>query len=208
MSMIRTHVKAWESVPRAAAEDLRMSCQSRGVLFWLLTRPADWQVRIGAMMRLTGLTKHTWPKVRAELISSGYLTAKKGRSIKGKIEWSFDVYSLSTIPPSPALRGMVNRGMADEPSPALQEMVEPSMVKRVTIDTLSTDTVINKEAHTLTPLPPLGEKEGQGQSPFKTLTKTLTSEAVAKLVKENPGLSLRELKTLKNRFCSESEATL
>lgn len=83
-------------------------------------------------------------------------------------------------------------------------MVEPSTVKRVTIDTVSTDTVINKEAHTPPLLPPLGEKEGQGQSPFKTLTKTLTSEA---LVKENPGLSLRELKTLKNRFCSESEVT-
>ena len=116
MSMIRTHTKAWESVPRAAAEDLRMSCQARGVLFWLLTRPADWQVKIGPMMRLTGITKHVWPKVRSELTEAGYLVAKKGRAVGGKIVWSFDVYSLSTNPP-PALRGMVNRGLADEPSP-------------------------------------------------------------------------------------------
>ena len=201
--MIRTHVKAWESVPRAAAEDLRLSCQTRGVLFWLLTRPVDWQVRIGAMMRLTGTTKHTWPKIRDELISAGFLVAKKGRSVGGKIAWNFDVYSVSTIPPSPALRRMVNRGMADEPSPALQEMVKPSMVNRGTNDTSSNDTVSSKEkAHTRFALPPEGEKET-----LKPL-KTLTPREIAKLAAENPGLTLGELKELKNRFSVESEAAL
>ena len=206
MSMIRTHKKAWESVPRAAAEDLRLSCQTRGLLFWLLTRPSDWQVRVGAMMRLSGITKHTWPKMRAELISAGYMVAKKGRSVGGKIAWSFDVYSVSTIPPLPDLRGMVNRGMADEPSPDLPEVVLPSPVKRGTTDTDVKDTVFNKEAktkaHTRFALPPLGEKEGQGQEPLTA------AAAVAKIVKENPGLSLGELRALKNRFCCESEAAL
>ncbi|MDP1592785.1 MAG: hypothetical protein Q8L80_00885 [Gallionella sp.] len=141
MSMIRTHTKAWESVPRAAAEDLRLSCQTRGVLFWLLTRPSDWCVRIDPMMRLTGITKHTWPKIRDELIKAGYLVAKKGRTVAGKITWNFDVYSISIIEPSPDLPGVV----------------KPSMVKRVTTDTRRTNTAITEEAHTRPPH--LGERK-------------------------------------------------
>ena len=204
MSMIRTHTKAWESVPRAAAEDLRMSCQSRGVLFWLLTRPADWQVKIGPMMRMAGITKHTWPRLRKELISAGYLVAKKGRAAGGKIVWDYDVYSVSTTPPSPDLRGMVKRGVVKEPSPALPEVVLPSPVKQGTTDTDVKDTVFNKEAkakaHTRF-APPLGEKV-QGQ-------KHLTLAAIiANFVAENPGLSLNELKQLRASLDQKNEVTL
>ena len=153
MSMIRGHVKAWESVPRVAAEDLRLSVSTCGVLFWLLTRPADGNIRIGALMRLTGISKHTWPKIRDELIAAGYLVAKKGRAVGGQITWNFDVYSVS-IKPLPDLPSPVNRVVVDEPSPALPGMVKPSTVNRGTTDTVITDTVINnKEAHTSPPPP-------------------------------------------------------
>ena len=62
---------------------------------------------------------------------------------------------------------------------------------------------IETETHTIPPHTQ-GEKEGQGQGQ-EPLT---AAAAVAKIVKENPGLSLGELKTLKNRFCCESEAAL
>ena len=61
---------------------------------------------------------------------------------------------------------------------------------------------ILEEEHTHFVLPPLGEKEGQ--EPFKTLT----ASEVAKIVSENPGLGLVELKRLANRFASKSEASL
>ena len=208
MSMIRTHTRAWESVPRAAAEDLRLSVGSRGVLFWLLTRPSDWQVRIGAMLRLTGITKNNWPKIRDELISAGYLTAKKGRAA-GKIVWTYDVYSVS-IKPSPENQGMVKQGMVNKPSPEKPSMVLPSMEKQGTTDNSRNDTVISKEAHTPTTLPPLGEKEGQGQSPLKTLTplKTLIPAEIARFIVNNPGLSLGEARKLRDRLDQQSEATL
>lgn len=113
MSIIRTHEKAWESVPRAAAENLDMSAITRGVLFWLLTRPANWEVRVGAMQHMTGISAHLWQtKVRPELEKTGYLVVKRGRGKGGKIAWRFDVFSVPKPPKPSTIPKSVRHGAA------------------------------------------------------------------------------------------------
>lgn len=93
MSIIRTHTKRWESVPRAAFEDLRLSLEARGLLGWLLTRPGNWSVRVAPMLALTGTSKRRWPRIRDELAAVGYLEITRTKAPDGKIIWLFDVYS-------------------------------------------------------------------------------------------------------------------
>ncbi len=137
MSIIRTHTNAWKSVPSAAAEDPRMSNTTRGVLFWLLTRPENWEIRIGAMLRLTNTSETIWQKrVRPELVNAGYLVVTKSRNpTNGYIEWQFDVYSISRISlPSPRSPSLENPGM-DNPGVEKPCMESPSLENGGTKDT-------------------------------------------------------------------------
>ena len=94
MSIIRTHRGGWEAVPRIAAENQRLGLEARAVLFWLLTRPQDWEIRVGPMLKQTGCSQYIWlKKVKPQLIKTGYLTCKRVKLEGGRIGWEFDVYT-------------------------------------------------------------------------------------------------------------------
>lgn len=96
MSIIRTHSKGWEAVPRAPFEDRRLSLVTRGVLGWLLTRPENWEIRVSSMLRLLPMSEFIWQKtVSPELQSAGYLTVSRSRE-GGRWVWD---YSVVSVPP-------------------------------------------------------------------------------------------------------------
>lgn len=91
--IFRIKIKNWSAVPRSAAEDLRISLDARGCLFWLLTRSDSWEIRVGHMQRSCGMSKLKWRRIRDELVKAGYLTVTKGKAVNGKIQWTFSIYS-------------------------------------------------------------------------------------------------------------------
>ncbi|WP_153116906.1 hypothetical protein [Rhodocyclus tenuis] len=103
---IRVHRRqSWSSVPDAVLEAVGMSFGARLVLAWLLGRPTDWEIRIGHMCRVLGLTEKTWPRIRDELRAAGFFESERTRRKEGegmgRFEWRNAVTDapLYAIPP-------------------------------------------------------------------------------------------------------------
>jgi hypothetical protein len=88
----------WKTVPMEIFENLALSPVSKFVLGWILTRPKNWELVIGPLIRATGISQHVWLKtVRPELIESGYLICDKSIE-NGRVVWHHTVVSRPSEP--------------------------------------------------------------------------------------------------------------
>lgn len=85
----------WTAIPRAAAEDERLSLEARGLLIWLLVKPPNWEVRVEYVKAHLRLGNDKWTRVARELKAAGYYTVRIVRSERGRIR------SVITVTPTP-----------------------------------------------------------------------------------------------------------
>lgn len=106
MSTVRVRKRQrWSAVPDAVLENTSLSFSARLTLGWLLGREEGWEIRVGYMCKVLGLTDKTWPRVRGELIEAGFYSQQKNvDGATGRIFWQCEVtdaplYSDKPIPP-------------------------------------------------------------------------------------------------------------
>jgi len=58
---------------RAAAQDERLSFEARGLLWYLLSKPSDWKVVIGDLMKAGHCGRNRVYRILRELQTAGYL---------------------------------------------------------------------------------------------------------------------------------------
>jgi len=78
---------AFSVVPDAVLENVGLSFSARVALAWLLGRPTGWQVRVGHLCRVLGLTDRTWPRSRKELEMAGFFRQERRRGAGNQFEW-------------------------------------------------------------------------------------------------------------------------
>jgi len=118
MSEIRIkHRARWGSVPESLIEDQRLSTDARLFAIWLTTKPDGWAIKIGVMLRRTGLTEGRWQAARRELIKAGYLISRRRQDDRGQIWWeqSFDPLPPPRLEPPRAAPAGVAAGATDIP---------------------------------------------------------------------------------------------
>lgn len=88
MTIIKMEAAAghWTAVPRAAAEDQRLTLEARGLLLWFLVKPPTWKVRAEVARSSLKLTEFMWGKLTRELKESGYYLVEESRDRWGRIE--------------------------------------------------------------------------------------------------------------------------
>jgi len=70
---------------RAAAQDERLSFEARGLLWYLLSKPSDWKVVIGDLMKAGHCGRNRVYRILRELQDEGYLVRERGRDEKGRL---------------------------------------------------------------------------------------------------------------------------
>lgn len=74
---------------RAAAQDDRLSLQARGMLWYLLSKPDDWEVKIDDLMKAGSCGRNRVYAILKELREYGYLTERsKTRQKDGTFTWT------------------------------------------------------------------------------------------------------------------------
>lgn len=91
----------WSAVPDSVLEAVGMSFGARVVLAWLIGREDGWEIRIGHMCRVLGLTDKSWPRIRDELRSAGFFASVRRKAEGGRFEWEHTITDspLYAIPP-------------------------------------------------------------------------------------------------------------
>ncbi|MEW6213460.1 MAG: hypothetical protein AB1631_34515, partial [Acidobacteriota bacterium] len=95
----------YEKIDHRPLEDARLSYAARGVLGYLLTKPADWEIRFEDLFRreapLFG-RKTGKARLRAalrELKALGYLARIRVREVDGTFRWTTAVYETPLLNP-------------------------------------------------------------------------------------------------------------
>lgn len=102
---------------RALPEDARLSWAARGLLWYLLAKPDNWQVMFGDLLRAGDAGRDRLRGLLRELETVGYLGRVRTHNAQGRWQW------VSTIYENPADR---------EPSPEKPSMVAPSTERPAT----------------------------------------------------------------------------
>lgn len=111
---------------RHAAQDMTLTYEARGMLWYLLSKPDNWETRVGDLMKSYARRDKTYNILR-ELREHGYITRPKTRNAGGA--WIWGDYQVHESPVPENERTLYNRS----PYPALPDTGSP--------DTGSPDTV-------------------------------------------------------------------
>jgi hypothetical protein len=97
MSILRvdTAEGRWTAVPIQTANDSRLSLDTRGLIVFLLSKPADWQVMATALPYLLKdnntqgghVGRHRVRRMLKQLEKAGYLTRVRARDANGQWSW-------------------------------------------------------------------------------------------------------------------------
>jgi hypothetical protein len=94
----------YRSIPTYVLEDWRLSLDSRAVASWLAGKENGWEVRIGPLRHILGISGNTrWSRIARELIAAGYLDRYRYQNARGHWRWAY-VFSLAS--PVPPLEGL------------------------------------------------------------------------------------------------------
>lgn len=73
MIIRRRHRSRFVSLPNAMLEDTRLSLDTKGLLAFLLSRPANWQVRHDHLRASLGIGRHALDRMIGEALATGYM---------------------------------------------------------------------------------------------------------------------------------------
>jgi len=112
----RTLHSKFTAISNAICLDESISTDARWCLWYLLTKPVDWEVRVNDIRRVSGWGKGKAYNIVNELVSAKYLVVSQGRQNGGQFDSvSYDVYdepfTVSPLPEKrePDKRDTVNR---------------------------------------------------------------------------------------------------
>lgn len=77
MIIRRKHNSAFTIVPNAIASDERLSIGARWLMLYLLSKPDDWIIRAGDIMKVAGIGKNKAYSLVRECIDAGYIRREK-----------------------------------------------------------------------------------------------------------------------------------
>lgn len=78
-----TKDRPYVSTARQSAQDSRLSFEARGVLWYLLSKPDDWKIVIGDIIREGGIGRDKAKRILKELRDCGYLETERFRNDEG-----------------------------------------------------------------------------------------------------------------------------
>ncbi len=108
-------------MPRASAQDGRLSFTARGMLTYLLSKPPDWQVMMSNLEREGGQGRDATRRIFRELETHGYVTRERQHRASGRFGWVCTVHPLAQ---DSAALAPSDSPLTENPSP-----VKPSPVK-------------------------------------------------------------------------------
>lgn len=131
--IFRKSEKRWTATPVAAAEDKRLSLEARGLLWYLLVKPDNWEVRTEDLLRAGRMgpaPNETKKRTRAdrllgtkalrrlieELESAGYMRRTVQNTSAGA-QWTIEVYDI----PIPATERVSHKARTKKKSPSAHE---------------------------------------------------------------------------------------
>ena len=92
-------------VPDRLLEDKRLSLSARAVAAWLVGRSDGFEIHIGAIRRILGLSEFIWARTRKELKDIGWWNSKRMKGPGGTFCWEHEFEYLDqtdqTIPKFP-----------------------------------------------------------------------------------------------------------
>jgi hypothetical protein len=139
MAIIRTpKTKEFFSVSNKLAQDARLSFEARGVMLYLLSKPADWIVQFSDIEREGKFGREKRQKIFAELETAGYFERLEKRE-EGKFKFDYIVHEKP-----------INIGL--QPRTGKPLTVKPATVEPLTVKPLHTKnreeqkTELHKEA--------------------------------------------------------------
>ncbi len=107
---------------RHAAQDMTLTYEARGMLWYLLSKPDNWETRVGDLMKSYARRDKTYNILR-ELREHGYITRPRTRNAGGS--WVWGDYQVHESPVPENERTLYNRS----PLPALPDTGSPDTVK-------------------------------------------------------------------------------
>lgn len=96
----KTRNDPWTTVDNRVFYDLRLSLEARAVLGWMLGRSDGFEIRIGPLCRMLGVSDTKWRRIRGELTAAGYFVQAKRPGAGGRFVWENEVtdYPLDRVP--------------------------------------------------------------------------------------------------------------
>lgn len=131
--IIRTEkTKRYTTLSNVAADDTGLSFKARGLFFYLMTKPDDWEITVqGIVAQSDKDKKDSVSTGLAELESKGYLTRKKVRNTDGTFKYEATLHEEPSRAENPAL---------DNPIPE-----NPPQVNTIEVITNTTTNVVGAE---------------------------------------------------------------
>lgn len=127
MSIIKVDLSAggWTAISNKAAADARLSLDTRGLMVFLLTRPAGWQVRATLLpslikdnsLRSGHLGRESIRRMLRQLESAGYLTRRCFRDQRGHWVWENVLSPMPEAVAQKAVDGVAADGVAEDGKP-------------------------------------------------------------------------------------------
>jgi len=77
MIIRRKHNSAFTVIPNAIATDMRLSIEARWLMWYLLTKPDDWTVRVSDLQKASGVGRDKAYAMVRECILAGYIVREK-----------------------------------------------------------------------------------------------------------------------------------
>lgn len=173
----------YAAIPNHVFEDARLSMEARWLLGYLLSKPDNWTVVIGDIIKKGGCGRDKARKMIAELVEFGYAEREEQNRENGKFGASalviFD--EPKVMPPVGVAESVASLPQTDLPSTAKPSTAEPSPAKSAhsnNLDSAKTDYKNLRE----------GEREAEGQeSPAES--SAAIDKAFWALVKDWPGFA-------------------
>lgn len=146
MSILRRRLNArYKALPNQPAEDASLSFAARGLLWYLLVKPDDWQVVVANLINASPAGRDFVYKLLKELVDAGYIHRQQRND------------------PDTGQRLPVEYIVSDEPLTALPDTVSPDTVDPTLLNTNTS--VSTKNTNTTPP-------SGGAWSAFHTVTAT------------------------------------
>lgn len=173
----------YAAIPNHVFEDARLSMEARWLLGYLLSKPDNWTVVIGDIIKKGGCGRDKARKMIAELVEFGYAEREEQNRDNGKFGASalviFDEPKMA--PPAGVAESVASLPQTDLPSTAKPSTAEPSPAKSAhsnNLDSAKTDYKNLRE----------GVREAEGQD-SPTESSAAIDKAFWALVKDWPGFA-------------------
>ena len=103
MAIIKRAIREdFEVVLRSTMQDKSISLDTKGMLFFLLSLPSNWEIKVWWLKRELNIGDDRMKRMLKELVATRYIVRKSFNGCGGKINWEMEVYP----EPQPTIVGL------------------------------------------------------------------------------------------------------